>query len=303
MRAIEFNHYGGPDVLQVVETEAPHAGPGEVRIRVYAAGVNPSDWKRREGRYQAFENLLFPAGLGVEGAGIVDEIGPGVTGIEIGEAIFGFGRSTMAEYAILTDWAKKPANVAFEVAAGLPVISDTATRALSQVGVEQGQTLLVSGAAGGVGTAILQLAKLRGITVIGTASAANHDYLRELGAVPTVYGDGLEERVQALAPAGVDAAIDVAGSGIIPVLIRITRNPAHVLSVADLSAEQYGAKFSHGPPADPARLLADMAHLCSTGAFKLRIDRAFLLDQTRAAQEASQSGHVTGKLVVRVQQA
>lgn len=300
MKAIEFHEFGGPDVLHLVEVVPPHAGPGEVRIKVRAAGVNPSDWKRREGQYRAFEKLQFPAGLGVEGAGIVDEIGQGVTGVAIGDALFGFGRNTMAEHAILTHWAKKPDNVPFEVAAGLPVISDTATRALDQVGVEHGQTLLVSGAAGGVGTALLQLARLRGITVIGTASAAKHDYLRGLGAKPTTYGAGLEERVRALASSGVDAAIDVAGSGIIPELIRIVGDPVYVLSVADFSAEQYGAKFSHGPPVEPARLFATMAELCSTGAFTLRIDRTFSLDQVREAQEASQSGRATGKLIVRV---
>ena len=218
----------------------------------------------------------------------------------IGDVVFGFGENTMAEQAILTHWAKKPDNVSFEVAAGLPVISDTATRALDQVGVEQFHTLLVSGAAGGVGTAILQLARLRGITVIGTASTAKHDYLRDLGAIPTTYGAELEDRVRTLAPSGVDAAIDVAGSGIIPELIRIVGDPAHVLSVADFSAEQYGAKFSHGPPVDPARLFATMAHLCSAGSFTLRIDRTFPLDQARKAQEASQSGRVTGKLVITI---
>ena len=299
MKAIEFPDYGGPDVLHLVEREAPHAARGEVRIKVRAAGVNPSDWKRREGQYRAFEEVRFPAGLGVEGAGVVDEVGAGVTDVAMGDAVFGFGESTMAEQAILTHWAKKPDNVSFEVAAGLPVISDTATRALDQVGVEQGQVLLVSGAAGGVGTAIVQLARLRGITVIGAASVAKHDYLGELGAIPTTYGDGLEERVRKLAPSGVDAAIDVAGSGIIPELIRIVGAPTHVLSVADCAAEQYGAKFSHGPPVDPARLFAKMANLCSDGYFALRIDRTFALDQAKEAQVASQSGRVTGKLGVR----
>ncbi|MBT2186942.1 NADP-dependent oxidoreductase [Sphingobium nicotianae] len=300
MKAIEFQTYGGPEVLHMVEVEAPHAGPGEVRIRVRAAGVNPSDWKRREGQYRAFEEVDFPAGLGVEGAGIVDQLGAGVTDVATGDAVFGFGVAMMAEQAILTHWAKKPDDLSFEVAAGLPVISDTATRALDQVGVGEGQTLLVSGAAGGVGTAILQLAKRRGIAVIGTASAAKHDYLRTLAAMPTSYGAGLEARLRALAPAGVDAAIDVAGSGIIPELIRIVGDPRRVLSVADFSAEQYGAKFSRGPPADPVRLFANMAHLCAIGAFTLRIERTYPLDRAREAQEASQSGHVTGKLIVRV---
>ena len=300
MKAIRFNTYGGPEVLHLVDVEAPHAGPGEVRIRVRAAGVNPSDWKRREGQYRAFEEVRFPAGLGVEGAGIVDEIGPGVTDMGLGDRVFGFGENMMAEQAVLTHWARKPDDVSFEIAAGLPVVSDTATRALDQVGVAQGQTLLVSGAAGGVGTAIVQLARLRGIAVIGTASAAKHDYLRELGAVATSYGPGLEERVRALVPEGVDAAIDIAGSGIIPELIRIVGDPSHVLSVADFSAEEYGAKFSHGPPVDPARLFATMAELCSAGSFTLRIDRTFPLDQAREAQELSQSGRVTGKLIVCV---
>ncbi len=300
MKAIEFNAYGGPDVLHLVDVEAPQAGPGEIRIRVRAAGVNPSDWKRREGQYRAFEDVHFPAGLGVEGAGIVDEVGPSVTDVKIGDLVFGFGANTMAEQAVLTHWAKKPDNLSFEVAAGLPVVSDTATRALDQVGVAQGQVLLVSGAAGGVGSAIVQLARLRGIIVVGTASPTKHDYLRELGAVPTTYGDGLAHRVHALMLGGVDAAIDVAGSGIIPELIRIVGDPAHVLSVADFSAEEHGAKFSHGPPVDPARLFTAMAELCSAGSFTLRIDRTFPLERAKEAQEVSQSGHVAGKLVVCV---
>ena len=129
---------------------------------------------------------------------------------------------------------------------------------------------------------------------------SNHDHLRDLAAMPTTYGAGLEERVRALAPSGVHATVDVAGSGIVAELIRIVGDPAHVLSVADFSAEQHGAKFSHGPPVDPARLFATMAALCSAGSFTLRIGRVFPFDQAKAAQQASQSGHVTGKIVVRV---
>ena len=300
MKAIQFDKYGSAEVLQMVDVAVPHAGPGEVRIKVRAAGVNPSDWKRREGQYRAFEDLQFPAGLGVEGSGVVTETGSGITDVAIGDAVFGFGNDLMAEEAVLTHWARKPDDVSFEMAAGLPVVSDTATRALDQVGVKRGQVLLVSGAAGGVGTAILQLAKLRGIAVIGTASAAKHAYLESLGAIATTYGSGLKERVRALAASGVDAAIDVAGSGIIPELICIVGDPGHVLSVADFSAEQHGAKFSHGPPVDPARLFESIARLCSIGAFTLRIEQAFPLEEAREAQEASQSGRVTGKLIVRV---
>lgn len=300
MKALQFSTFGGPDVLELVQVDVPCPGPGEVRIRVHSAGVNPSDWKRREGQYRAFEEVVFPARVGVEGAGVVTAAGEGVTDVTVGDAVFGFGMGTVAEEAILTHWAIKPGAVSFDVAAGLPVISDTATRALDQVGIDRGQTLLVSGAAGGVGTAILQLAKLRGITVIGTASAGKQDYLASLGAIPTTYGDGLVARVRSLTAMRIDAAIDVAGSGIIPELIEIVGNASHVLSVADFSAEQYGAKFSHGPPVDPPRLFASMARLCEIGAFELRIERAFPLDHAIQAQDASQSGRVTGKVVVRV---
>lgn len=300
MKAIQFGRYGGPEALSVVEVDEPHAGAGQVRIAVRAAGVNPSDWKRREGQYRNFEEVTFPAGVGVEASGVVDEMGPGVSHVSVGDAIFGFGENTAAQYAVLTHWAHKPNDVSFEVAGGLPVIVETATRALDEVGVKSSETLLVSGAAGGIGSAILQYAGLRGITVIGAASAPKHDYLRELGAIPTTYGPGLAERVCKLAPKGVDAAIDVAGSGVIPELIDIVGDPLHVLSLADFSAEQYGAKFSHGPPKDPERILVDAARLCSEGLFRLRVEQTFPLEQTREAQETSAKGHVTGKLVIAV---
>ena len=303
MKAVQFSAYGGPEVLRVVEVEEPHAGPGQVRIAVRAAGVNPSDWKRMAGRYRDHEGqVTFPSGLGVEGAGIVDEVGPGVSNVAVGDAVFGCGEHTMAmaQYAVLSHWAHKPDDLSFEVAGGLPVIVDTATRALDEVGVKPGETLLVSGAAGGIGSAVIQFARHRGIAVIGTASAQKHDYLRGLGAIPTTYGPGLADRVRALAPGGVDAALDLAGSGIIPELIAIVGDPSHVLSVADFAAEQYGAKFSHGPPKNPERVFADVARLCSEDRFRLRVERTFPLDRTAEAQEVSAGGHVTGKLIISV---
>lgn len=302
MKAIQFTEYGSPEVLHLVEVDEPHAGPGQVRISVKGAGVNPSDWKRLAGQYREHEEVAFPSGLGVEASGIVDEVGPGVVNVSIGDAVFGCGQNTMAmaQYAILPHWAHKPANVSFEIAGGLPVIADTATRALDEVGVQPGQTLLVCGAAGGIGSAVLQFARLRGVFVIGTASAKKHDYLRGLGATPTTYAPGLAERVRQLAPQGVDAALDLAGSGIVPELIQIVGDPAHVLSVADFSAPQYGAKFSYGPPKDLQRVLANVARLCSEGLFRLHIEQTFPLERTREAQEISAKGHVTGKLVIAV---
>ena len=301
MKAVQFSEYGGPDVVHIVEVDAPHAGPGQVRIAVRAAGVNPSDWKRRDGQYRAFEEVTFPSGFGVEASGVVDEVGPGASNVSVGDAVFGYGENTMAQYAVLTHWARKPDDLSFEVAGGLPVIVDTATRALEEVGVKSGETLLVSGAAGGIGSAVILFARLGGITVIGTARAQKHDYLRGLGAVPTTYGPGLADRVRELAPEGVDAALDLAGSGIIPELIEIVGgDPTRVLSVADFSAEQYGAKFSHGPPKDPERVLADVARLWSEGLFRLRVEQTFPLEQTAEAQEVSAEGHVTGKLVISI---
>ena len=300
MKIVQYSEYGGPDVLRVVEIDEPHAGAGQVRIAVRAAGVNPSDWKRRAGLYRDFDPVTFPAGVGVEASGIVDETGPGVSDVSIGDAVFGFGQNTVAEYAVLTHWVHKPEGLSFEVAGGLPVIAETASRSLEALDLKSGSMLLVSGAAGGIGTAVIQFARLRGITVIGTASAQKHDYLRDLGAIPTAYGPGLSERVRKLAPGGVDAALDVAGSGIIPELIEIAGDPARVVSVADFSATQYGARFSAGPPKDPARVLADVARLCSEGLFRLRVEQTFPLEQTAEAHEVSARGHVTGKLIISV---
>nr|WP_246547339.1 NADP-dependent oxidoreductase [Ancylobacter defluvii] len=300
IKAVQFAEYGGPEVLRVVDIEAPRPGPGEVRIAVRAAGVNPSDWKRRAGLYRAFDVVAFPSGVGVEASGIVDEIGPGVTNVSIGDAVFGMGRSTVAQQAILTHWVRKPDDLSFEVAGGLSVIIETALRSLDDLGVRPGETLLVSGASGGIGSAVLQIARSRGIAVIGTASVRNQAYLRELGAMPTPYGTGLKDRVRALAAHGVDAALDVAGSGIVPELIDIVGEASRVVSVADFTASRHGARFSAGPPRDPDRVLAEAARLCGEGHFRLRIDRLFPLERTAEAHEVSARGHVAGKLVITV---
>ncbi len=300
MKAVQFNKYGGPEVLHVVEVEEPHAGPSQVRIAVRAAGVNPSDWKDRAGDARDSTPVPLPSGVGFEASGIVDEVGPGVSNVSAGDAVFGYGANTVAQYAVLTHWAHKPAALSFEVAGGLPVIAETAWRCLEQVGAEYGETLLVSGAAGGVGAAVIQFARLRGMTVIGTASAPKHDYLRRLGAIATTYGPRLVERVKDLAPEGVDRALDLAGSGIIPELIEIVGDPSRVLSAADLSAPQYGAKFCYGHPKDPGRVFAEVARLCSEGRFRLHVEQTFPLEQTAQAQELSAKGHVTGKLIIAV---
>lgn len=299
MKAVQFAEYGGPDVLRVVEVDEPHAGAGQVRIAVRAAGVNGIDWKIRAGYMREFMPLALPAGTGRDAAGVVDEVGEGVSGVAVGDAVFGAGSATFAEYAVLTSWAVKPAALSFEEAAGYPIPVETAIRILEQVGVQPGETLLVSGAAGGVGSAVVQIARQRGITVIGTASERNQAYLRSLGAMPTTYGAGLVERVRALAPNGIDAALDIAGSGVIPELIALTGQPAKVLSIADFSAPQHGAQVS-STSKNAAAAFAQAAQLFTAGVFHLPVEKTFPLAAAAEAQATSANGHVTGRLVVTI---
>ncbi len=299
MRAVQFAEYGGPEVLRVVETDEPHAGAGQVRVAVRAAGVNALDWKIRSGVMSDGTPLAAPSGTGVDAAGVVDEIGDGVSDVAVGDAVFGSGSATFAEYAVLSNWAAKPAAMSFEEAAGYPVPVETAMRILHQVGVQPGETLLVSGAAGGVGSAVLQIARQRRITVVGTASERNHAYLHSLGAVPTTYGAGLVDRVRGLAPNGVDAALDIAGSGVIPELVELTGEPSKVLSISDFTAPKHGAQVS-GAPVAAADAFAEAARLFTEGTFRLPVERTFPLAEAAQAQEASAAGHVAGRFVVTV---
>jgi NADPH:quinone reductase-like Zn-dependent oxidoreductase len=299
MKAVQFAEYGGPEVLEVVDVEEPHPGPGQVRIAVRAAAVNAWDWKVRQGFMRQVQQLDLPAGTGLDASGVVDEIGEGVTGVAVGDRVFGAGSSTFAEHAVLTAWAPIPDALSFEEAAGYPVPVETAIRILDVVGAQAGETLLVSGAAGGVGSAAVQIAKERGLRVVGTASERNHDYLRSIGAEPTTYGDGLVERVRALAPDGVDAALDIAGSGVIPELVELTGDPKRVVSIADFSAPEHGAQVSSGP-GDRAAAYAEAARLSERGALRIPVERTFPLAEAGAAQRASQDGHVAGRLIVTV---
>jgi NADPH:quinone reductase-like Zn-dependent oxidoreductase len=299
MKAVRFHNYGGPEVLTVDEVDKPEPGAGQLRIAVKAAGVNPIDWKLRAGYMREFMPISLPASVGFDAAGVVDAIGDGVSGVSVGDAVFGKGSGTMAEYAILAAWAHKPAALSFEEAAGFPVAVETATRIIDEVGVKPGETLLVSGAAGGVGSAAIQLAAAAGIRTIGTASEPKHAYLRSLGAIPTTYGPGLPGRVTALAPEGVQAALDIAGSGIIADLVAITGDPSRVVSIADFTAAQHGAKTSF-QDRDATPALVRAAELFNTGTFTLPVERTFPLDQLAAAHELSAQGHVTGRLVITI---
>lgn len=301
MKAVQFQEYGGPEVLQLVDVDPPHAGPGQIRITVDAAGVNGLDWKIRAGFMRERLKLDLPTGTGIDAAGIVDEVGDDVSDVSIGDAVFGSGSATYAEKAVLTHWAHKPEGLSFTEAAGYPLPVATALRIIDQVGVRPGQTLLVSGAAGGVGSATVQIATARGIRVIGTAGLDNQEYLRSLGADALPYGDNMVERVRTIAPAGVDAALDIAGAGVIAQLVELTGEPGKVVSIADFTAAAHGAQVSFtAPDADLGQAFAEAARLFEAGTLRLTVTKAYPLSDTAAAQAASATGHATGRTVIAV---
>jgi NADPH:quinone reductase-like Zn-dependent oxidoreductase len=301
MRAVQFSAYGGPEVLHVAEAEEPHAGPGQVRVAVRATGVNPVDWKLRSGAMAQAAPIDLPSIPGSDVAGVVDEVGDGVGDAAIGDEIFGFAvGGGAAEYAVLEHYAAKPADLPWTEAAGLPVAVETAVRALDLLGVASGQTILVNGAAGGVGTAAVQFARARGARVIGTASERNHDFLRTLGAEPTTYGDGLIDGVRQLAPDGVDRALDTAGRGALPDLVAITGSPDDVVTIADFSAAEHGVRVTTGRDERAWGALAQAAQLHEAGQLTLPVARTFPFDQAAEAHRLSEAGHVRGKLVLTV---
>ncbi|WP_035844784.1 NADP-dependent oxidoreductase [Kitasatospora azatica] len=300
MFAVTFARYGDPSVLEVTELPEPHAGPGQVRIAVRTAAVNPFDCKVRAGYMKDFVPIDFPSVPGLEAAGVVDEVGEGVTGVSVGDQVFGLGRATWAQYAVLDHVAAKPAVLGWPEVGGLAVAAETAQRSLDALGAGPGQTLLIDGAAGGVGSAAAQFARAAGLTVIGTASEANHAYLRTLGVLPTLYGSGLAGRVAELAPNGVDLALDTAGKGSVPDLVAITGSPDAVLSIADFNAGRHGVRTTSQASAFGA--LAKAASLAEAGEFTLRVDSVYPLEGAARAHQRSESGHPAGKVVLSVRE-
>ncbi|MEV0613098.1 NADP-dependent oxidoreductase [Nonomuraea sp. NPDC050404] len=313
MRAIQFSEYGPPSVMQVAEVAEPHAGPGEIRIAVRASGISPGEMKLRSGMMRDALPMPLPYRTGFDAAGVVDEVGDGVTGTGVGDEVFGvasmIGRGANADHVVLAAWAPKPPAWSWEEAGGAAGSVETSVRVLDRLAVGPGHTVLVQGAAGAVGTVAVQFAVARGAKVIGTASEHNHEFLRSLGAEPTTYGAGLVERVRALAPGGVEAVFDCAG-GALPDLIAIAGDKARVVTIADLGAAVHGVHLSHSAPvdvdasdlggADPMALhgLGLAVELAGQGRLRVPIAAAFPLSEVAAAHELSETRHARGRIVL-----
>ncbi|WP_369242301.1 NADP-dependent oxidoreductase [Streptomyces sp. R21] len=300
MKAIVFDRFGGPDVLREADIEVPRPGPGQVRVRVKAAGLNALDGKMRAGMLEAVRPTTFPAVPGGELAGVVDALGEGVSEVQVGDEVVGWSDTgSYAQYALATTVAAKPAGLDWQHAVALPVAGETAERVLSLLGVAAGETVLMHGASGAVGTLAVQLATARGARVIATAGPSNQDYLTSLGATATVYGDGLVERVRALAPDGVDAVFDLAGKGALEDSITLRGGTDRIVTIADFGARQLGITFSQGAQEYSSARLAALAQDAAAGKLVTTVT-AYPLDQAATAQQVSDAGHVRGKLVLTV---
>jgi NADPH:quinone reductase-like Zn-dependent oxidoreductase len=300
MKAVQFRRFGGPEVLEIVDLPIPTPGAQQIRIAVRAAGVNASDWKKRQG----LMDQQLPQTLGYEAAGIVDALGDGVTDVALGDRVFGFcvDGAAQAELAVLAYYAPIPSSLDFPLAAALPAAVETAARALDQLGASRAQTLLINGASGNIGSAAVQLAVARGARVIGTAGPRNHALLRSLGAEPIAYGDGMSDRVRAIAPNGVDLALDVAGNSILPELIALAGGTQNVLTVADFAgANQHHVRFSRGDDGRALYALGHVATLLAAGNFTLPPVKTFPLANVADAHRLGESGRASGKIVLTVE--
>ncbi|MGW6204847.1 NADP-dependent oxidoreductase [Streptomyces sp. NPDC055089] len=304
MRAARFHEYGGAEGLVIEQAPDPHPGPGEIRVRVAAASVNPIDWKLRSGGLHQVFPLGLPAIPGRDAAGVVDEIGEigdGVQGVRIGDRVFGLGGVTgaTAELVILSAWAHTPETWNDDQAAAAGLASVTAMRGLDALGSLAGRTLLVEGAAGGVGSAAVEIAAAQGATVIGTASERNHEFLTALGAVPTTYGPGLAQRLTALAPHGVDIVLDTAASGSLEDLVAIAGDPKRVATVADhAGGQRLGTHVVNAE--NDSTVLSAAAELGRQGRYTPRIEQTYPLERIADAHAHAERGRTRGKIVICV---
>ncbi|MEU6580460.1 NADP-dependent oxidoreductase [Nocardia sp. NPDC046763] len=304
-KAVRYNEFGGIDVLRVDEIERPMPGDGQVLVRVRAAGINPSEAVIRTGALADMFPSTFPSGQGSDLAGVIEEVGAGVGGYSPGDEVIGFSenRAAQAELVLVeaTNLTRKPESVPWEVAGGLYVAGVTAWGAVRSVQLEQGETVVVSGAAGGVGSLAVQLARRAGATVIGLASESNHAWLQRHGVIPIAYGDDVADRIKAAAPEGVDAFIDTFGNGYVELALALGVTTERIDTIADYAAAaQYGVKTDGGAEAGPGgTVLAELAGLIADGRLEVPIANVYPLAQVREAYTELERRHTHGKIVLR----
>ncbi|WP_331719195.1 NADP-dependent oxidoreductase [Streptomyces sp. NBC_00158] len=300
MKAAAFHAFGGPEVLELLDVPTPVAGPGEVRIRVKAAGTQPTDCAVRTGWNPPGVTITFPHITGGDFAGVVDRLGEGVTGFSVGDEVLGYRlQGTYAEYLTVPaeQLVAKPAGVPWEVAGSLSASGQTAHTVLEDLKVSAGETVLINGASGGVGTIAVQLAVLRGAKVIATGREDNHAYLRELGAVPVTYGEGLADRVRALAPEGVDAALDTASAEGLRVAAELVEDKDRVGTIFAYGVhEELGVRWLNSRR--NAQRLAELAALVDSGKLRVHVRRTLPLAQAAEAHRELETGHGRGKIVL-----
>jgi NADPH:quinone reductase-like Zn-dependent oxidoreductase len=302
-RAVIYETFGSPEVLELREVPEPHAGPGEVRVRVAAAGLNPMDWLIASVPEAAAQfGITVPSGFGYDFAGVVDEVGGGATGFAVGDRVFGgaLGRAA-ADFVVVKTSAEAiyhtPEGIGDEVASTLPVAGMTAAAALAAIGLRSGDTVLVGGAAGGVGVFAVQLAKLAGARVIGTASESTFEFLRQLGAEPVAYGAGLADRVRTLAPDGVTAATDLFGTDTAETALALGVPPERISTIAAGPNPPGGVRATGGIDARPDAMKR-ITDAIVAGEITVPIAATFPIGQVRDAVTLQAGRHVHGKIVV-----
>jgi NADPH:quinone reductase-like Zn-dependent oxidoreductase len=302
VKAVRFDEYGGIDVLKVIDVPRPVPGPGEVLVAVKAAGINPGEAKIREGLLHARWPAAFPSGEGSDLAGVVTETGQGVTGVSVGGEVIGFTnrRASHAEYVVVEqeNLTARPAGVPWEVAGALFVAGATAYAAVRAVALTEGDTVVVSGAAGGVGSIAVQLARRSGATVIGLASQANHEWLAGHGVIPVAYGDGVADRIRS-AGGKVNAFIDTFGADYVQLALDLGVEPSRIDTIVRFDAvAQYGVRAEGSAAGSSATVLAELAGLIAAGQLEVPIAAAFPLDRVQDAYRRLASGHIRGKIVL-----
>jgi len=302
VKAVRFDEYGGVEVLKVVDVPRPAPGAGQVLVQVKAAGINPGEAKIRAGLLRARWPATFPSGQGSDLAGVVAETGPGVTGVSVGDEIIGWtdNRASQAEYVAVEEQhlTAKPAGVSWEVAGALFVAGTTAYATVRAVGLTEGDTVVVSGAAGGVGSLAVQLARRAGATVIGLASEAHYPWLAGHGVIPVAYGDGVAGRIQQAA-SKVDAFIDTFGAGYVQLALELGVEPSRIDTIANFEAvARYGVKAEGNSAGASASALADLAGLIADGELDVPIAATLPLDRVQDAYRRLAEGHILGKIVL-----